>query len=74
MEIYKLPCYNGTTSLGTRIGRAHIQDSINMDNNPRENLDDNHPLEPDEDDLMAVQLDSLETFFGQLSARTVDEE
>jgi hypothetical protein len=30
-EIYKLSCYNGTASLGTRIGRTHVESAMDID-------------------------------------------
>jgi hypothetical protein len=72
-EIYKLPCYNGIISLGTRVGRAGIEISVDEDVSFEDREDDEEP-EPDEDDIVVAELQNVEQFFEQLSIPTADDE
>ena len=73
-QIYKLPCYNGIASIGTRVGRAPIENEMDLDSDLEKDDEDDGDPEPDEDDVMAAQLEGIEQFFGQLSIRNADSE
>jgi hypothetical protein len=73
-EIYKLPCYNGITSLGTRIGRASIENSMDTDDDLEKDPEDDEEPEPDEDDIVVAELQNIEQFFEQLSIPVADDE
>ena len=73
-QICKLSCYNGLASLGTRVGRAPVENDMDLDSDFEKDEEDEEDPEPDEDDVLVTQLDSLEQFFGQLSVHTAASE
>ena len=75
-EIHNLHSFNGDLSIGTCVGRASIGTDVDMDSSQDQggidvDLDD---AEPDEDDVIADHLNSLEMFFQQLSVRAATED
>lgn len=68
-EIYNLRSFNGDRSIGTRIGRPSVETDAEMDSDwGGDDLDaDLDAAEPDEDDVVAEHLNSLEMFFEQLT-------
>ena len=53
-EIYKLPCYNSTASIGTHIGHGHVENNMDIDSDVGQHPDDDKEAEPDDVPLLCV--------------------
>ncbi|KIM74378.1 hypothetical protein PILCRDRAFT_828356 [Piloderma croceum F 1598] len=77
-QIHTLIHFNGTTTMGTRIGRVGTETDKDMgcdrEVDGTEVSADGEDPEPDEDNAMAVQLATLEIFYEQLSVRAATDD